>query len=228
MAKVPVTRSSAQDIQSFLQKSRAISRVVGSQPRLLFAIDATASRQPTWDSASHLQREMFRATTQAATLSIQLCYYRGANGFFAGRWLSDSGQLARQMQQVHCEAGLTQIARTLRHALTEHRHAALRGVVFIGDAIEEHPDSLCQLAGECALHRLPLFLFQEGNDPHVRQVFGKMAQLSGGAYAHFDLNSAATLAGLLGAVARYATGGIAALEKHGSDSAKLLLRQIKP
>jgi hypothetical protein len=225
--KPPSRRSSAGEIDQFLQKSKAIAQVVERQPRLMFAIDATASRQPTWDSACHLQREMFKATSSIATLAVQLCYYRGFNEFFASRWLSDGEQLGQLMGRVYCEGGHTQIARLLRHALKEQRKSKVRALVFIGDAMEENPDTLCDLAGQCGLLQLPLFLFQEGNNRQVQKTFRNMARLSGGAYARFDTHSAHTLAALLGAVARYAAGGRAALEKHTSDSAKLLLEQLK-
>lgn len=228
MAKPPSTRSSTKEIERFVQRSRAITQFVGKQPRLLFAIDATASRQPTWNSASKLQQEMFHATHKVATLTVQLCYYRGFNEFFASQWLTDGTELARQMARVRCEGGHTQIARVLRHARAEHRKVPLRAVVFIGDAMEENPDTLCDLAGQCGLLRLPLFLFQEGTQTAVEQVLRSMARLSGGAYARFDSGSADTLAALLGAVASYAAGGRAALENSASESAKLLLTQLKP
>jgi hypothetical protein len=227
MAKPPSRRASSQEVTQFLQKSSAISQFVEQQPRLLFAVDATASRQPTWDHATHLQQEMFHVSSKLTTLSVQLCYYRGFNEFRASRWLTDSEELARLMGQVRCEGGHTQIARLLRHAQDEHRKAAIRALVFIGDAVEETPDSLCNLAGQCGIVQLPLFLFQEGRDRHVEQTYRSMAKLSGGAYARFDSSSAQTLAGLLGAVASFATGGRAALEKRGDDSAKLLLQQLK-
>ncbi len=83
MAKPPARKASSQDIDRFLQQSRNISEFVAKQPRLLFAIDATASRQPTWDSASQVQREMFQATGELASLAVQLGYYRGFDQFFA-------------------------------------------------------------------------------------------------------------------------------------------------
>jgi hypothetical protein len=131
------------------------------------------------------------------------------------------------MGSVRCEGGHTQIGRLLKHAQAEHRKATVRALVFIGDAVEESPDGLCNLAGQCGMLRLPLFLFQEGRDRAVEQTFRTMAKLSGGAYAHFDSNSADKLAGLLGAVASFARGGHAALEKRGGDSARLLLQQLK-
>jgi hypothetical protein len=228
MAKPPSRRSSSQEIEQFLQKSRQITHFVDKQPRLLFAIDATASRQPTWDSACHLQQEMFRSTHNIASLAVQLCYYRGFHDFFASGWLTDSDQLARLMEQVRCEGGHTQIGRLLRHAQAEHRKAPVQALVFIGDAVEENPNTLTQLAGQCGLLKLPLFLFQEGESRSVAQTFRTMAQVSGGAFARFDARSAGTLAALLGAVASYAAGGRKALEKNASDSAKLLLQQLKP
>lgn len=198
------------------------------QPRLLFAIDATASRQPTWDSATQLQQEMFRASSKASALAVQLCYYRGFHDFYASQWLTDSDQLSRLMARVSCEGGHTQIARLLRHAQAEHQKAPVRALVFIGDAVEENPDALCDLAGQCGLRQLPLFLFQEGRNSAVEKTFRSMARVSGGAYARFDASSASTLAALLGAVASFVAGGRAALENSGSDSAKLLLKQLKP
>ena len=95
MARPPARKSSSQEITEFLRKSKDITEFVGKQPRLLFAIDATASRQPTWDTASHLQQEMFRASGKIADLAVQLCYYRGFGEFQASAWLNDSAALAR-------------------------------------------------------------------------------------------------------------------------------------
>lgn len=227
MAKPPSNRASSQEVTQFLQKSRAISEFVEQQPRLLFAVDATASRQPTWDHATYLQQEMFHVSSKLTPLSVQLCYYRGFNEFRASRWLTDSAALAQLMGQVRCEGGHTQIARLLRHAQDEHSKAPIKALVFIGDAVEETPDSLCNLAGQCGIVQLPLFLFQEGRDRLVEQTYRSMAKISGGAYARFGSSSAQALANLLGAVATFATGGHAALEKRGDDSAKLLLQQLK-
>ncbi len=227
MAKLPSRRSSRTEIDSFLNKSQTIATVRKQQPRLLFAVDATASRQPTWDRASHLQQEMFLAAQQGTTLSVQLCYYRGFADFHAGPWTTDSEALARQMGQVSCEGGHTQIERLLRHALAEHGKNRLRAVVFIGDALEENPDTLCQLAGQCGLLQLPLFIFQEGQMGDARSCFSSMARLSKGAWASFDNHSASALASLLGAVASYASGGMQALERQATEGAKLLLQQLK-
>ncbi|TGD74000.1 VWA domain-containing protein [Mangrovimicrobium sediminis] len=228
MAKPPAQRSSRTEIDQFLRKRRDIVEFVDRQPRLMFCLDATASRQPTWDRASHLQREMFLAVNQSGSLSVQLCYYRGFGEFQATGWTGDSQKLAANMGRVSCEGGHTQIERLLEHALREHGRSRVRALVFIGDAIEEHPDRLCRLAGQCGLRGLPLFIFQEGELRDAERCFRRMCQLSGGAWARFDQNSPGTLAALLSAVASFAAGGVAALEKQGNESAKLLLEQLKP
>ncbi|MEP4485672.1 MAG: VWA domain-containing protein [Halioglobus sp.] len=226
MPKTPTLRSSSKDVARFLKQKKDITEYVSKQPRLLFAIDATASRQPTWDTASHLQAEMFSATNLVASLRVQLCYYRGFHDFYASQWLSDSQRVAAEMASVACEGGHTQIVRLLRHGLAEHAENRIRALVFIGDAIEESPDALCDMAGQSGLLGLPLFLFQEGNDPRVTQTFTQMAKLSHGAFARFDQSSANRLASLLGAVASYAVGGRKALARDSSEGAKLLLKQL--
>ena len=226
MTKPPSRIAGPGEVQAFLGKHRAVATVARRQPRLLFAVDATASRQPTWKLARQLQADMFRAVGSGNSLAVQLCYYRGFHEFQSTGWLQDTGALATAMARVHCEGGHTQIARLLRHARAEHRKTPLRALVFIGDALEESPDDLCQLAGELGLLKLPLFLFQEGDDSRVRNTFQSMARLSGGAWARFDQRSATRLSELLGAVARYAAGGRTALESHTSEGAKLLLQQL--
>ena len=45
--------------------------------RLIFALDATMSRQPTWDIACKLQGEMFETARALGGLDVQLVYFRG-------------------------------------------------------------------------------------------------------------------------------------------------------
>lgn len=206
--------SSNRDIQAFLQQAaKTPVKAAGSDAgRLLFAIDATASRQPTWETAKRLQGNMFRATESLGGLQAQLCYYRGLTEFHACGWLGDTGALLAEMERVSCLGGHTQIGRVLAHAQAETRRQTVNAVVFIGDAMEENADHLCQLAGELGLLGLPVFTFQEGGDIGAQQVFRQISQLSGGAYCPFNEHSADLLADLLAAVAVYAAGGYRALQ----------------
>ena len=47
---------------------------------VVFAIDATASRQPTWDLASHLMGAMFREVAAIGSLDIKVVYFGGTSG----------------------------------------------------------------------------------------------------------------------------------------------------
>ena len=220
---------SSRDVQAFLDKVKSIPATAGDA-RLVFALDATASRQATWDVASKLQASMFQSAQALGGLNLQLCYFRGFAEFYSSAWQADPDQLLGLMSRIHCEAGATQLERVLRHALKENRSVRLKGVVFIGDAVEESFDSLADLAGKLGLMNVPLFMFQERNDPHVQQVFRHLANVSGGAYAQFDAGSADQLRELLRAVAVYAAGGLKALSDLGGSSggaARLLEHQLK-
>lgn len=211
------SKAPADAVADFLSKVAAAPapvRADNAKGRLLFAMDATASRQPTWDRAAHLQAEMFAATRELGGLAVQLAFYRGFGEFRASPWLADAGQLTRMMTTVTCLAGETQIAKVLRHALDETAKAKVDAVVFVGDACEEDVDTLGALAGQLGLKGVPVFVFHEGGDPMAGFAFKQIAKLSGGAAVRFDAASADALKRLLGAVAVYAAGGRVALETH--------------
>lgn len=217
------------EIDNFLNKvasTPAPIRGVGGG-RLMFAMDATASREPTWDHACHIQGEMFQATAALGGLSVQLVYFRGFGEFRATKWLNNSRALVRGMSAVHCLGGHTQIRKILRHAIRETANERLGALVFVGDAMEEDVDNLCALAGELGILKVPAFMFQEGDDHEASLAFRQIARLSGGAYLHFDTNSAAQLKGLLSAVAVYAAGGKRALLNYSKREGGATL-QIAP
>ncbi|KPK40481.1 MAG: hypothetical protein AMJ69_02140 [Gammaproteobacteria bacterium SG8_47] len=206
-------RSNPADVDAFLRKVAAapVVKPAGQRGRLLFAMDATASREPSWDSACAIQAQMFQETAALGGLEIQLCYYRGFGDFEASAWLRDSEQLLKRMLAVSCLGGHTQIAKVLRHALTETRAHRIDAVVFVGDCLEEDVDHLSQLAGELGLLGVPVFMFHEGHDAGAERAFRQIAKLTKGAYCRFDAGSAQQLRDLLSAVAVYAAGGRRAL-----------------
>jgi hypothetical protein len=90
------------------------SRVDPARGRLIFALDATASRQLTWDAAAQLQSQMFAAAAAIGGLDVQLVYFRGDHECVASRWLSDPKALASIMSRVMCAAGLTMNPRSFQ------------------------------------------------------------------------------------------------------------------
>ena len=208
-------------IDAFLEK-HAVSQHSG-RARLVFGIDATASREHTWDSAVTLTAAMFAGVSNK--LDIQLVYYRGLSECRSSPWVSNAPMLNSLMAKVRCQSGETQIGKILTHAKREDAKQKVSALVFIGDACEENPDTL---AGTAAGLGLPVFLFQEGDDEGAAKIFGDIARLTKGAYCRFDRGSAKQLAELLGAVAAYAAGGQQALKDMSTNaSAARLLKQLR-
>src|ERR1043166_5617791 len=204
--------SSSEDIAAFVAKARAMSpHAAGARGRLVFALDATMSRQPTWDMACALQADMFREAASIGSLDIRLVYYRGLNECRATGWISDSAQLARLMSKIDCQGGNTQIGKVLAETRREAVAAGVRALVFVGDAMEESVDELCAKAGELGLLKVPAFMFQEGHESDAENAFREIARLTGGAWCRFDPGAAAQLRELLRAAAAYAAGGREAL-----------------
>ena len=224
------TKSDKQSIDQFIHQVRKLPKQGRGQGQLIFALDATASREATWDEACHLQSELFVAARDLGGLAIQLCYYSGFGDFKATGFVTETGQLLSLMNGVSCLGGRTQISRVLAHAVKETRAKAVKAVVFIGDCCEEPVDELCHTAGELGMLRTPVFMFHEGDDAHARAVFQQVSKLSGGAYAPFDRNSPQVLKDLMAAVAVYASGGTRALQDFSSRSSlevRRLTRQIR-
>jgi len=216
--------SSATEIADFLRKAATVPAPAKAQGRLIFALDATASRQPTWERACQLQGEMFTETASLGTLAIQLVWYRGFNEFNATPWLMQAPALLRRMSTVHCLGGMTQLDRVLSHALQETRQHRINALVFVGDCMEEDADRLCHKAGQLGVLGVPVFIFHEGHEPVAAAAFRQIAQLSHGAYCPFDAGSARQLRELLGAVAVYAVGGWQALAELGKRKGGLALQ----
>ncbi|MGE3247382.1 MAG: VWA domain-containing protein, partial [Beijerinckiaceae bacterium] len=202
----------------------------GGRGRLVFALDATMSRQPTWDIAQGVQARMLETASALGGLDVQLVYFRGFMECRASRFIADGAGLAGLMGKIDVRGGQTQIAKVLRHVLGETKKAKVGALVYVGDAMEEDADELCQLAGELGLLGVKAFLFHEGHDADAGSTFREIARLTGGAYAAFDRSAPSRLADLLGAAAAYAAGGRAALEeqaRRGGEAARALLTQMK-
>jgi hypothetical protein len=209
----PVATSPRGEIDAFLAQVKSLGPAGGTglRGRLIFALDATMSRQPTWDTACKLQADMFREAAAIGGLDVQLVYYRSLAECGASPWVSQPERLAELMTRIDCRGGHTQIRKVLAHARRESEKAKVQALVFVGDAMEEKLDDLCAAAGELGLLGMPAFMFQEGYDAIAEQAFREIARLSRGAYCRFDPGAAHQLAELLRAAAAYAAGGMKAL-----------------
>jgi len=231
-SRLPDKPAAGSEVDAFLRQlaaTPAVRPAPGERGRLLFALDATASRQPTWDRACHIQGEMFRETAALGGLDVQLAFYRGFGEFEASAWFDRADDLLKRMTAVACLGGRTQIGKVLKHALAESKRRKINAVVFVGDSMEEDIDALCHRAGELGLLGVPIFIFHEGRDRKAAEAFRQITRLTHGACCPFDANSAQQLRELLSAVAVYAAGGRLALADYSrrtGGATLLLARQV--
>jgi hypothetical protein len=241
----PVARAGRAAVEAFARKmlqtpmrpapAKEAGRGEPGRGRLIFALDATMSRQPTWDAAQQVQGQMFAAAAAACGgLDIQLVYFRGFNECRASAFMRDGAGLGAAMATISVRGGQTQIGRVLRHIRAERQDSSLLGplgaFVYIGDAMEEKADDLGRIAGELGLLGVKGFFFHEGGDAGAAACFKDLARLTGGAFATFDSRAPGRLAALLRAAAAFAAGGHKALRDRaeaGDAEARLLLGQLK-
>lgn len=226
-ADTPARQSSGSEVDAFIRQARALTTPGYGKGRLILALDATMSRQPTWDLACKLQAEMFDAVGKTGGLNVQLVYFRGFGECRASRFVTDTAALKDLMTRIDCRGGMTQIGKVLAHALKETRREKVNALVYIGDAMEEDVDALAAKAGELGLHGVPIFAFQEGHDPVAESALKELARLTKGAWFRFDRSAAVTLSRLLSAVAVYATGGLKALEARGRPEDRQMIEHLK-
>jgi len=219
------TAAARGEVDAFLADLK--KKTASVRGRLIFALDATASREATWDTACVLQADMFREAASAGGLDLQLVYYRGLGECKASGWISDPRRLGKIMSSIMCRTGETQIGRVLAHAVKETRLLPVSALVFVGDAFEEQADEVVLAAAELGRLGVRAFMFQEGDNRKVERVFREIADVTKGAYCRFDPGAAHQLRELLKAVAVFAVGGVAALTARKDAASTKLLGQIK-
>src|SRR5262249_2450301 len=137
-----------------------LGKMRASRGRIIFALDATGSREATWDMASQLQTQMFEEAAKIGGLDVQLLYYRGADQVRPSLWFSDAHEALSWMRSIRCEYGATKIARVLQPIRAENEREKVGAAIFIGDAVEEPPRELYAAAADLGV---PIFMFQEGD-----------------------------------------------------------------
>jgi len=213
MANLPVKRSSSKDIAAFLNVATRTPTLAQVKGRLIFAVDATMSRQFTWDAATEIQSDMFEVAQSIGGVGGQLVYFPGRGAVEVSEWTTTPSALTARMRGVGTRSGFTQLRRVLAHAAEEARRTKVGALVYVGDCFEENPDVVAKEAGALALLGVPAFMFHEGDDPNAATIFREVARLTHGVYARFDSDAPRSLRDLLRAAAVYAAGGSSALNR---------------
>jgi hypothetical protein len=187
------------------------------RPRVLFALDMTASRQPTIEPAKKLMDTMLRALP-AGDLEMALAWHSGGKVHALSPFTTDPARLSTLAAKLQCRAGETEIAGIIRQAL---ECDGVRVLVYAGDMCEEPAGVIEGLADKMARREIRAIVlhdtsrcgslrgvhFSAETYDYARSVFEMLAERTGGVVLPFDISALERLAQLLEAVALLAAGG---------------------
>ena len=117
----------------------------GTNRRLIFGVDATASREAAWDTARDVTDALLQALP--GRLDVALAVHGGGRVHTFSEFASDAYTLRERAAGVVCEAGPTRLLPILKSGLSRSNVAL---VIYIGDAFEEDVglgNQLCDLMG---------------------------------------------------------------------------------
>ena len=193
----------------------------------MFAIDATASREPAWQAARETTDALFG--TLPGQLDVALAVHGGSRLHTFTGFTAKPGKLRDTAAGIECQAGGTQLV----EVLTRSRDAGdVRVVVYIGDVFEESADEAAAVADSLRLRGCRVVILHDCDqapayDPNV-EVFQDIARRTGGAVLPFDAGSKDKLREILKAVATLAVGGVKLLQERRKTlpGAALLLQHL--
>jgi len=224
---VTVARSAALDK---IRAARPTKPLLGSRaaplterrPRLVFGVDATASREPTWASAKSITDRMFEAIPGA--LDVALAVHGAGQVHTFTEFSADVDQFRRQASAVRCQAGNTQLCELMQRTLDA---GGVRVMSYVGDAFEESRAEAYALADRFRLRGIKAVLLADAADEATLEVFREIADRTGGAVLDFRATELGLMGDLLAAVATLAIGGRKLLSTKTTPGARLLLGSMK-
>lgn len=214
-------------------KQEILAKAIAHQerPRLLFAMDATASREASWNVAKEITGAMFEAVP--GELDVALAYHSGGRLREMTPFSSEARAFLDKVQAVRCSAGRTALNEILDKAAKAPR---IKALIYIGDCFEEDPAEAIEIAQQLKLKGVRCFIFHDtssqsqGYDTQsAHRVFEQIARITGGALLSFDETSPDLVRELLAAIAIYAAQGIKALQQRTKllPAVRLLLDRMQ-
>lgn len=196
------------------------------RPRLVFGVDATASREPAWAAARQVTDALVRALP--GELDVALAVHGGSALHTFSEFTADANTLRDRAAGIACRAGRTRLLPILARALAA---PGVRVVTYIGNVFEESPHRGRALADAMGQRGIRLFVLHDVADWTARrdaELFLDLARRTGGCVLPFDAQAPARLRALLAAVAVYAVGGTALLQRKRAEmpGAVVLLRHL--
>ncbi|HEX5660112.1 MAG TPA: hypothetical protein VFX59_23110 [Polyangiales bacterium] len=197
------------------------------RPRLVFALDATASREPAWEAAKATSDALFLALP--GQLDVALAVHGGSRLKVFSDFVSEPSSLRDRAAGLSCEAGTTRIIEIMERCCEAKD---VKVLVYIGDVFEESAESAESAATALRLRGTRVLILHDDKraldvEPS-RVVFQRIAKITGGAVLPFDASSVEALRALLEAIAALAVGGVKLLEQRAAvlPAARSLLRLL--
>ncbi len=197
-----------------------------ARPRLVFAVDATASREPAWAAARQVTDSLVKALP--GELDVALAVHGGSIVHTFTAFTADATTLRDRAAGVSCMAGLTRLLPILATSLKQQ---SVRVIVYIGDVFEENLPHGRRLADSLGAQGTKLIVLHDTAAGSARQdaeVFWDLAKRTGGCVLPFDSSAPGKLRDILSAVAVYAVGGEKLLRerRHALPGAVALLQHL--
>lgn len=191
------------------------------RPRLVFGVDATASREAMWESAQRITDRMFDAIPGA--LDVALAVHGGSEVHTWTEFSADATRFRALAAAVRCQAGRTQLCELMQRTLDA---GGVRVMSYIGDAFEEDASEAFALADRFKLRGIKVVVLADQADEPTLRVFRELADRTGGALLDFRSGELDLMGEVLGAVAALAIGGRKLLAERRTAGARLLLSHL--
>ena len=202
----------AKPLATGLRRADLLATAITPQqrPRLVFAFDATASREPAWDAARQVTDALFSALP--GQLDVALAVHGGGLVHTFTEFSSDARVFRDQAAAVTCRAGSTALISVMEQV---RAHAGVKVLLYIGDCFEEVPSAAFEQAEALRLRGVRAILFHDAvtGNQQARLVFEEIARRTGGACLDFHGANPGDLRDILEAVAVLAYGGVKMLEQ---------------
>lgn len=193
---------------------------------MVFAIDATASREPAWEAAKATTDGLFAALPGA--LDVALAVHGGSRVKVFGSFVAYARALRDEAAGIVCEAGATRLIEIMDRTCAA---AAVKVLVYIGDVFEESAEDAERVATALRLRGTRVVILHDAKDgEHLesRLVFDRIAAITGGAVVPFAAPSVERLRETLEAIGVLVAGGMKLLRQHATNSpaASQLLKRL--
>ena len=204
---------------------RAVSREK-AKGKLLFSLDATASRSGAWEVSKQITNIIF--DTIPGQLEVALAYHGGSQVKKFTDFTKSFKRFQDQLMMIECEAGMTQLNEIL---LSSSKINGLGAICYIGDCYEENLESAKKIALSLKLNGTKLFIFQdktEFEEEKATLAFNTLVDICGGAVLDFNQNAVKEIEELLTAVTLFSAGGKRLLQEQKKlPGASKLLEKLK-